>query len=290
MSDQKGLPQTLQEAIKYFSDEQQCIDFVTDMRWPDGVKCAHCGHDRVGWLSNQKRWKCKNKNCRKQFSVKTGTIMEDSPLKLEKWLAAIWMIVNCKNGISSYEIHRELGVTQKTGWFLLQRIRLAMQHGSLEKFSDEVEVDETYVGQKARNMHASKKAEKIQGTGTSGKTIVMGALQRGPKGESKVKAKVIKATDRQTLKNEVEAKVEKGSTLYTDGHSGYDLLDAEYVRLVIDHAVKYVDGKISTNGIENFWTLLKRCLKGTYVSVEPFHLHRFWMSKLIALITARTAI
>ena len=275
MADALANIKTLQEAIVYFSNEDRALEYIVQKRWPDGVTCPHCGCDRVGFLSTRRKWKCKNKECRKQFSVKVGTIMEDSPLGLDKWLIGIWLIVNAKNGISSCEIGRALGITQKTAWFLLHRIRLAMQTGTFEKLSGEVEADETYIGQKARNMHSDKKKEKIKGTGTSGKTIVLGAMQRGPKGETKVKAKVIKSTDRQTMKDEIESAVEKGSTLYTDAHSGYDLLDAEYVRLVIDHAVKYVDGKITTNGIENFWTLLKRALKGTYVSVEPFHLFRY---------------
>jgi transposase-like protein len=266
---------TLQEAVVYFSDQDQALEYIVQKRWPDGVKCPHCGCDRVGFLSTRRKWKCKNPECRKQFSVKVGTIMEDSPLGLDKWLVAIWLIVNAKNGISSCELGRAIGVTQKSAWFLNHRIRLAMQTGTFEKLSGEVEADETYIGGKARNMHADKKREKIKGTGTSGKTIVLGAMQRGPKGETKVKAKVIKSTDRETLKREVEEAVEKGATLYTDAHSGYDLLNADYVRLVIDHAVKYVDGRITTNGIENFWTLLKRCLKGTYIAVEPFHLFRY---------------
>jgi transposase-like protein len=275
MSDALATIKTLQEAMVYFADQDRCLEYIVQKRWPNGVTCPHCGSHRVGFLATQQRWKCKNKECRKQFSIKVGTIMEDSPLGLDKWLCAIWLIVNAKNGISSCELGRSLGITQKSAWFLLHRVRLAMQTGTFEKLSGEVEADETYVGQKARNMHADKRKEKIQGRGTSGKAIVLGAMQRGPKGETKVKAKVIKSTDRETLKREVESAVEKGSTLYTDAHAGYDLLNADYVRLVIDHAVKYVDGKITTNGIENFWTLLKRALKGTYVAVEPFHLHRY---------------
>ncbi|MGF1461393.1 MAG: IS1595 family transposase [Leptolyngbyaceae cyanobacterium] len=188
----------------------------------------------------------------------------------------MWLVCNAKNGISSYEVGRSLGITQKSAWFLMHRIRLAMTTGTFEKLSGEVEADETYVGQKAENMHASQRAKKIQGRGPSGKTIVLGALQRGSDGQrSKVTAKVISSTDRKTLKKEIESTVEKGSTLYTDGHKGYDDLGADYARLVIDHAIKYVDGQITTNGIENFWTLLKRSLKGTYVSVEPFHLFRY---------------
>jgi transposase-like protein len=276
MADALANIRTLQEAVVYFSNKENAFNYIVNKRWPNGVVCPHCGCPHVGFLQTQQRWKCKNRECRKQFSVKSGTIMEDSPLGLDKWLIAIWLIVNAKNGISSCEIARSMGITQKSAWFLLHRIRLAMQTGSFTKLSGEVEADETYVGGKARFMHADKKKEKIKGTGVSGKTIVLGALERSTeKGKSKVRAGVIKSTDRVTLKREIESIVEKGSTLYTDAHNGYDDLNAEFVRLVIDHAQKYVDGKITTNGIENFWTLLKRSLKGTYVSVEPFHLFRY---------------
>lgn len=275
MSTEAAFPLTLQQAIIYFANPDVCLEFLAGMRWADGVTCPHCQSKEVGFLQTRKIWKCKRKECRKQFSVKTGSIMEDSPLGLDKWLIAIWLIVNAKNGISSYEIHRALGVTQKTAWFLLQRIRLAMQTGTFEKFSGEVEADETYIGGKARNMHAKKRREKIKGTGTSGKTIVLGMLERsGKKGKSQVRVKVVKNTDRKTLKAEVSKEVEKGSILYTDAHSGYEYLAEEYTRLIVDHANIYVIGTIYTNGMENFWTLLKRTIKGTYVSVEPFHLFR----------------
>ena len=276
MADALASIRTLQEAMIYFSDDEKALEYLVHKRWPNGVRCTHCGCDRVGYLATQRRWKCKEKTCRKQFSVKNGTIMEGSPMGLDKWLCGLWMIVNAKNGISSCEIARALGITQKSAWFLLHRIRLAMQTGTFEKLSGHVELDETFVGGKAKNMHHDKRKQKIKGRGASGKAIVMGALERtSRKGKSKVKAAVIPATDRETLKKEVKATVKKGSVLLTDGHAGYESLDAEYVRLVIDHAEKYVRGKIYTNGIENFWTLLKRSLKGTYVSVEPFHLFRY---------------
>lgn len=276
MSDALANIKTLQAAVIYFSDADRSLDYIVKKRWPNGPACPHCKCPKVGFLASRRIWKCKNKECRKQFSIKIGTIMEDSPLGLDKWLVGIWLIVNAKNGISSCEVGRALGITQKSAWFLMHRIRLAMQTGTFEKLSGEVEADETYVGGKARNMHKDKRAEKIKGTGSSGKTIVLGAVQRAAgKGKSQVRAKVIKSNDRVTLKKEIEAKVVKGSTLYTDAHRGYVDLNAEYIRLVIDHAQKYVDGKIHTNGIENFWALLKRSLKGTYVSVEPFHPFRY---------------
>jgi len=271
MENEANFPKTLQEAIKYFSDADTCVTFMAMMRWPDGVTCPHCEGKAVSYLSSRRMWKCMNKACHKQFSVKRGTVMEDSAIGLDKWLAAIWLIASAKNGISSYEIHRALGVTQKTAWFLLHRIRLAMQTGTFEKLSGQVEVDETYIGGLARNMHRSDRGRKIQGTGGKGKVAVIGLLER----DGKVRAKVIDNATQATLHGEVERQVEKGAELFTDGWKGYSGLHADYIHQVIDHAEKYVDGQIHTNGIENFWSLLKRGIKGTYVSVEPFHLFRY---------------
>ena len=271
MEHEANFPKTLQEAILYFSDADTCVTFMAMLRWPEGVTCPHCEGKAVSYLSTRRMWKCMNKACHKQFSVKVGTIMEDSAIKLDKWLAAIWMIANAKNGISSYEIHRALGVTQKSAWFLLHRIRLAMQTGTFEKLSGQVEVDETYIGGLARNMHRSERARKITGTGGSGKVAVMGLLERN----GKVRAKVICDATQATLHGEVKCHVEQGAELFTDGWKGYNGLREDYVHQVIDHAEKYVDGQIHTNSIENFWCLLKRSIKGTYVSVEPFHLFRY---------------
>ena len=268
---ENNFPKTLQEAIKYFSDKETCTTFMAQLRWPDGVTCPLCESKAVSYLSTRFMWKCKA--CKKQFSVKVGTVMEDSPIGLDKWLAAMWLISNAKNGISSCEIHRALGVTQKTAWFLLHRIRLAMQNGTLEKFSGQVEVDETYIGGLARNMHRDKRDKKIHGTGGSGsgKVAVMGLLER----KGNVRAKVIADATQATLHGEVRQHVEQGADLFTDGWKSYSGLHADYIHQVIDHAEKYVDGQIHTNGIENFWSLLKRGIKGTYVSVEPFHLFRY---------------
>src|SRR3954469_13835348 len=182
-------PATLLEAITYFSDPMVCLDFMVSLRWADGVvECPTCGSRNVGFLPSRNVFQCRHRHPRRQFSIKVGTIFEDSPIGLEKWLPAAWMIVNDKNGISSYELHRALGVTQKTAWFMLHRIRLAMQAGSFEKFSGEVEVDETFIGGKARNMHASKRAEKIHGTGVLDKSAILGLLERhGPDGHSRVR-------------------------------------------------------------------------------------------------------
>jgi len=263
-------PQTLQETVLYFSDKETCTTFMAQIRWPEGVACPMCEGKEVSYLSTRFMWKCKA--CKKQFSVKVGSIMEDSPIGLDKWLAAMWLIANAKNGISSYEVHRALDITQKSAWFLLHRIRLAMQTGSFEtKMGGQVEADETYIGGLARNMHRDKRDKKINGTGGAGKVAVMGLLER----DGKVRAKVIADATQATLHSEVRENVEAGAELFTDGWKGYSGLHADYIHQVIDHAEKYVDGQIHTNGIENFWSLLKRGIKGTYVSVEPFHLFRY---------------
>jgi len=266
------IPETLTGAIRYFGDADKCHEFMAAMRWSAGVRCPHCASDKVGKLVLPRRiWNCKN--CRKQFTVKVGTIFEDSPLGLDKWLPATWMIVNAKNGVSSCELARSLGVTQKTGWFMLHRIRLAIQDGSIEKFSGRVEADETYIGAKARNLHKHKKTGK---TGMVGKTAVLGLLEReaGDK-PSRVRCKVMKHVRVPDIDPTVRANVEKGSEIITDKFSSYYRLPDEYVHNVIDHAISYAEGHVHVNCLENFWSLLKRALKGTYVNVEPFHLFRY---------------
>ena len=268
-------PKTLQEAIQYFSDPDRCLQYIVARRWPNGVTCPTCGRTDVRFITTRSMWECKADHPRKQFSIKIGTIFEDSPLSLDKWLCAMWLIVSCKNGVSSYEVSRDLGIAQKSAWHMMHRIRLALQSGSLNKFSGEVEVDETYIGGKARNMHHSKKlglGKNYGKIGTVGKVAVMGVLERG----GRVHTKVVRNNRRRFLKPEVLERVEKQSTIYSDALGSYhDLGASEYIHHVIDHAEKYVDGKIHTNGMENYWSLLKRTLKGTYVSVEPFHLFRY---------------
>jgi transposase-like protein len=269
--DKVGNPETLIEAIRHFSDLDVATEFVASLRWPDGPVCPACGlvDEKHYYLKTRRVWKCRS--CKKQFSAKVGTIFEDSPIGLDKWLPAVWLIANCKNGISSYELAKDLGVTQKTAWFMLHRIRLAMQTGTFEKLDGQVEADETFIGGKARNMHKSKREEKISGRGASGKVAVLGLLER----HGKVKTKVVPDTTRRTLQVEVRENVESGSEVHTDALRSYRGLDPEYVHKVVDHAERYVDGHFHTNGIENFWSLLKRGIKGTYVSVEPYHLFRY---------------
>jgi transposase-like protein len=268
-------PKTLQEAVVYFSNPINCREYLVARRWPNGVSCPRCRSVNVLFLEKYNRWHCREKHDAPQFTLKTGTIMEDSPIGLDKWLMAMWQIVNCKNGISSYEVHRAIGITQKSAWFLDHRIRLAFSEGSLDKACGHVEADETFIGGKARNMHASKRARKITGTGGKDKTPVMGILERSNDGKhSTVRTTVIPSRKRKALQTEVRKHVEAGSALYTDALQSYNGLD-EFEHQVVDHAVQYVDRKIHTNGLENFWSLLKRGINGTYVSVEPFHLFRY---------------
>jgi transposase-like protein len=274
MDTTERLPETLTEAIRFFTDPDVCLAFVVNLRWHNGIVCPRCGSGEHSFLSTRRIWKCKG--CKKQFSVKVGTIFEDSPLGLDKWLPALWMVVNCKNGISSYEMARALGVTQKSAWFMNHRIRLAVQEGSFEPMSGEVEVDETFIGGRARFMHKGRREAKITGTGGAGKTAVMGLLERhGKDGHSTVRVKVVPNVRRKTLSPEVWQQVAEGSEVFTDALKSYADLSDAYTHQVIDHAECYVKGKIHTNGLENFWSLLKRSIKGTYVSVEPFHLFRY---------------
>jgi transposase-like protein len=268
-------PISLQEAVEYFSNPDNCREYVVARRWPNGVECPTCGCKDVVFLANQNRWQCRNKHSKRQFSLKTGTIYEDSPLGLDKWLVATWLVSNCKNGVSSCEVGRALHITQKTAWFMDHRIRFSLGMGPGNKLSGQVEADETYIGGKARNMHADKRAEKITGTGGKDKAAVMGILERGPKSVgSKVRVKVIDNAKKKTLQSEIQDHVLAGSAVFTDALKSYEGLD-EFQHEVVDHAVEYVRGEVHTNGLENFWSLLKRGIHGTYVSVEPFHLFRY---------------
>jgi transposase-like protein len=265
-------PTDLRNAIVYFNDIEHCREFMVELRWPDGnVRCPRCDSEHILWIAKERVWKCYGKHDHAKFSLKTGTIFEDSPIALEKWLPAAWLIINCKNGISSYELARDLKVTQKSAWFMLHRIRLAMQSGTFEKLSGEVEADETFIGGKARNMHIAQRKRRITGTGTKDKTAVMGILERG----GEVRTVVVGNRRKQVLQAEVKKHVEAGAALYTDALLSYDGLAGEYAHQVIDHATQYVDGRVHTNGLENFWSLLKRSISGTYISVEPFHLFRY---------------
>jgi transposase-like protein len=289
------LPKNLMGAIRYFSDPDVCVEFVAAMRWPQGVICPHCASDRVSYLSSRRIWKCMAKDCYKQFSVKTQSVFEDSPIPLDKWMVAVWMVVNCRNGVSSYEISRSLKVTQKSAWFMLHRIRVALKNRNWGKLGGPeggpIEADETFVGGKPSNRHKTKAdfvprfiqsefgttiknpAHKSEAGRGSKKIPVFGLLDRETR---KVRTEVIPKVKRDVLMNAIVNNVEKGSTIYTDGLPAYDsLLLSGFMHQYVDHVKTYVRGEVHTNGLENFWSLLKRGLNGTYVSVEPFHLHRY---------------
>lgn len=268
---ENDLPQSLLEAVRYFADVHTCNAYMRRIKWPGGkIVCPHCGEQRIAESPDGKRLQCRD--CRKKFSYKIGTIFEDSPLGLDKWFVAVWSIANCKNGISSHELARALGVTQKTAWFMLHRIREAMRTGTFTKLRGPVESDETFIGGRAENMHAKARERRIRGRGAVGKAIVHGLLDRETR---TVRASVVGNTDANTLGLAVRRNVEPGATVYTDAHGGYAELCLTHIHAAIDHARAYVEGLVHTNGCENFWSLLKRGLAGTYVAVAPFHLGRY---------------
>ena len=269
-------PQTLIDAVRYFSDEKICGEYMKQIKWPDGkVTCPKCAGDNIGTIATRAMYKCRA--CKKQFSAKVDTIFEGSPLPLSSWFVAVWMIANCKNGISSLELHRAIGVTQKSAWFMLHRIRLAMRQGHFRKLHDVVESDETFIGGAAANMHAEIRERVIQGRGSVGKTIVHGVLERGDKGDnpSQVRAKVVPNTEQVTLMGELLRNVERETVVCTDASTSYANIAERYIHRFVDHSVKYAEGKVHTNGLENFWSLVKRMIRGTYVNVAAFHLDRY---------------
>lgn len=275
METQNYIPKTLMEAVQYFSDLDRCHEFMRVIKWQDGKPtCLKCGCDNIGDIKSRRMFQCKNRECRKQFSVKVGTIFEDSPLGLDKWFVAAWSIVNAKNGISSCELGRALGVTQKTAWFMLHRVRLSMRTESFKTIVGEIEADETFIGGRAKNMHANKR--KAIGRGWVGKEIVHGLLERtnGDK-PSRVDLAVIPNTRTHTIQRRVKDRVAPGSKLYTDSLASYNGLKSAYAHEFVDHAIEYARGAVHTNGMENFWSLLKRTLRGTYVSVDPQHLSKY---------------
>jgi transposase-like protein len=282
-------PKTLQEAIVYFSNPDNCVNFLVSRRWPNGkVICPTCGSGKVSYLASRRLWQCKTRHPKAQFSIKVGTIFEDSAIGLDKWLTAMWMMANCKNGVSSHEIKRSIGVTQKSAWYMDHRIRLAMQdepkHTMGSHRGNPIEVDETFVGGKMKNMHrkraralrAQAPVDRMEGyeTNLKNKTAVMGMLNRQTR---QVRAQVIPNVKRETLQNIILDNIGFNAHVYTDQHVGYDGLDKlkNFTHRTVNHMNEYVNGRVHTQGIENFWSLLKRSLNGTYVAVEPFHLDRY---------------
>jgi transposase-like protein len=266
-------PKTLLEAIQHFSDAENCHKFMIAVRWPDGiVKCPHCGSEKVSYLEKAKVYQCYGKHAKSKFSLKVGTVFEDSPIGLEKWHPASWLLSNCKNGISSYELSKAIGVTQKSAWFMLHRIRTAMRedhvHTTGGNWQSPIEIDETFIGGKATNKHLSQRRQAEK------KTIVMGMLNRETR---QIRAKVIPNVKRETLQAEILANVGFNAHVFTDGWTGYSGLSEykNFTHRTVNHINQYVNGRVHTQGIENFWSLLKRGLSGTYVAVEPFHMDSY---------------
>ncbi|MFZ0734954.1 MAG: IS1595 family transposase, partial [Candidatus Sulfotelmatobacter sp.] len=268
-------PKSLQEAVLYFADPKNCREYLVARRWPDGVICPRCQSKNVLFLEKYNRWHCREKHDAPQFTLKTGTIFEDSPIGLDKWLTGMWMIVNAKNGVSSHEIKRSLKITQKTAWFMLHRVRLSLKENNVFKLGGpdtEVETDETFIGGRKKNMHADKKLRYEQRGGAQGKTVVQGFLDRDLR---QVRAKIVPNVKRETLQAEVLKEVKYGSKVYTDDAVAYNDLRSRFVHEVVNKTESYVRGQVHVNGMENFWSLLKRGLNGTYVAVEPFHLEQY---------------
>lgn len=273
------VPKTLKAAIEYFAKPENVREFMVQYRWPDGiVACPKCGSKNVKFMEKYNRWFCREGHKPNQFTLKTGTIFEDSPISLDKWFVAMWMLVNCKNGVSSWEIHRTIGVTQKSAWFMLHRLRTILMptpDGTKigGKDGGAVEADETYIGGVPRNMHKDRRIRySIQKQGGGGKAVVHGMLDRELR---QVRAQVVPDAKRETLQSLILSNVKYGSRLYTDNAVVYDKMQWRYAHEVVTHVEEYVRGQVHTNGLENFWSLLKRGLKGTYVAVEPFHLDRY---------------
>jgi transposase-like protein len=262
---------TLAEAIIYFADPDNSLRYLAAKRWPNGVECPYCGTKEPMFLKTRRIWKCSAAKCRKQFSVKIGTVLNESPIALDKWLTAMWLVANCRNGVSSCEIARDLGLTQKTAWFMLHRIRESMQDKSATKLAGEVEVDESFIGGKSRNMHRAKRERVITGTGGKDKAIALGMVERG----GNVRTFAVPNRRKHELHGKIRGNVTAGSALFSDALKSYDGLTGDYRHVVVDHAVEYARGNVHTNTMENFWSLVKRQLHGTYISVEPFHLFRY---------------
>jgi len=274
-------PRSLQEAIAYFAEPERAFVYAVNLRWPGKkISCPRCGHTEHSFLRTRLMWFCKG--CKKQFSVKVGTIFEDSPLGMDKWMTAFWMVCNCKNGVSSAEMARTLKITQKSAWFMLHRVREVLKNRSVEKLGSTggaVESDESFIGPTPQKMHKERRAklqqmrsEKRGSDVWPGKTAVIGMLDRDTR---EIRTKVIPNVKRETLQNEILKNIKHGSRVYTDSAVAYDNLGKTFVHEVVNHATEYVRGQVHTNGLENFWSLFKRNLRGTYVSVEPFHLDRY---------------
>jgi len=268
------IPETMLKAVRQFSDPQVAHDFFVQRRWPNGVACPRlgCGSADVTYLAKYRRWNCKE--CRRQFTAKVGTIFEDSPIGLDKWLPAFWLIASNRNGISSHELARALNVTQKTAWFMLHRIREAMQGDASEPLSGTVEADETYVGGKWENKSLrARKALGRKGHVREAKTAVFGIVER----KGRVRAWSVPDTTAKTLSPKLRASIDQDATVYTDSANVYIHINEYFLtHSSVNHRLhEYVRGNVHTNNIECFWAVLKRTIGGTYTHVHPRHLDRY---------------
>ena len=262
-------PATLAEAVRAYADPAVANAAMAAMRWPEGIVCPRCGGREHYAIKTRHAWQCKA--CKRQFTVKVGSIMEDSPIAVGDWLVAMWLMVNARNGISSYEIARSVGVTQKSAWFMAHRIRHAMMAGSLDKLDGEVEIDQTFIGPDKRKMNAESRERFEAIPAGRERVIVQTVVERG----GDVRSRVIRDTSRSTIHDGIRAVVEPGAKLYTDEHASYDRLDG-YERESVNHGEgQYRDGEAYTNTVEGTFNLFKRCVRGTWVAISPTHAGRY---------------
>jgi transposase-like protein len=275
--DKQPIPETMLQAVRQFSDPQTAHDFFVAIRWPNGVACPRsCGSIKVSYMPTQRRWYCND--CKGQFTAKLGTIFEDSPIGFDKWLPAIWLIASNKNGISSCELARALEVTQKTAWFMLHRIRLALKYETFDKLTGDVEADETFVGGKAKHKHRQNRPlSGHKAMGHVDKTPVMGMIERRTPGRTgRVRAFVVPSVRKKTLLPRIMDSIDRDATMFTDALHSYEHLDDYFfAHYVVNHAIEYVRGDAHVNNMECFWSVFKRTLGGTYIHVFPRHLDRY---------------
>jgi transposase-like protein len=275
------VPRTLIEAVSYFADQDVAHDFFVQLRWPNGAACPHCGNAIVAYMPNYRRWTCKEcrlaKTSSGQFTAKTGTIFEDSPISFSKWLPAIWLLTATRNGTSSCELARALGVTQKTAWFMLHRIRETLAEDDGFALDGPVEADETYVGGLSKKMNAKRRARFSRSKSGQEKVAVFGMVERNMPGKPKGRARafVVPFVEKEFIQGGLRKYVTPGDEIHTDGHPVYKTLKRDFMHHVIDHAYAYVQGHVHTNSIESFFSVFKRTIRGTYIAPRPKHLHRY---------------